>query len=66
VAAVGSTAIMSLALLAPPVQGQAVDYGALQQLLKEPVTTSVTGSPQRVSEVPATMEIITKCLQGIL
>jgi outer membrane receptor for ferrienterochelin and colicins len=59
VAAVGSTAIMSLALLAPPVQGQSVDYGALQQLFKEPVTTSVTGSPQRVSEVPATMEIVT-------
>ena len=41
------------------VQGQSVDYGALQQLFKEPVTTSVTGSPQWVSEVPATMEIIT-------
>ena len=45
VAAVGPAAIMSLALLAPPVQGQWVDYGALQQLFKEPVTTSVTGPP---------------------
>ena len=38
---------------------QAVDYGALQQLLGEPVTTSATGSPQRATEVPADMEIIT-------
>jgi outer membrane receptor for ferrienterochelin and colicins len=59
VAAVGSAAIMFLTLLASPAHGQSVDYGALQQLFKEPVTTSVTGSPQRVSEVPATMEIIT-------
>jgi outer membrane receptor for ferrienterochelin and colicins len=38
---------------------QSVDYGALQQLFAEPVTTSATGSPQRASEVPANMEIIT-------
>ena len=38
---------------------QAIDYGALQQLLREPVTTSVDGSPERASDVPATMEIIT-------
>jgi outer membrane receptor for ferrienterochelin and colicins len=37
---------------------QSVDYGALERLFKEPVTTSVDGSPQRVSDVPATMEII--------
>ena len=36
-----------------------MDYGALEQLFKEPVTTSVNGSPERVSDVPATMEIIT-------
>jgi outer membrane receptor for ferrienterochelin and colicins len=41
------------------VHGQALDYAALEQLFGEPVTTSVTGSPQRVSEVPASMEIIT-------
>ncbi|MHB1204701.1 MAG: TonB-dependent receptor plug domain-containing protein [Rhodospirillaceae bacterium] len=38
---------------------QSIDYGSLQQLFGEPVTTSVTGSPQRASEVPAAMEIIT-------
>jgi iron complex outermembrane receptor protein len=37
---------------------QTMDYGALETLFGEPVTTSATGSPQRVSEVPAEMEII--------
>jgi outer membrane receptor for ferrienterochelin and colicins len=38
--------------------GQTVDYAALEQLFGEPVTTSVTGSPQRESDVPASMEIL--------
>jgi iron complex outermembrane receptor protein len=38
---------------------QSMDYGALEQLFGEPVTTSATGSPQRASDVPANMEIIT-------
>jgi outer membrane receptor for ferrienterochelin and colicins len=38
---------------------QSIDYGALEQLFAEPVTTSATGSPQRASKVPANMEIIT-------
>jgi len=38
---------------------QTVDYGALEKLFAEPVTTSATGSPQRASEVPADMEIVT-------
>jgi outer membrane receptor for ferrienterochelin and colicins len=38
---------------------QMIDYGPLEQLFGEPVTTSVTGSPQRTSEVPANIEIIT-------
>ncbi len=40
-------------------QAKSMDYGSLEQLFKEPVTTSVTGTPQRVSEVPDTMVIIT-------
>ncbi len=56
-----SVALASLLSIvcAAPLAAQAVDYGALQQLFNEPVTTSVDGSPQRVSNVPATMEIIT-------
>jgi iron complex outermembrane receptor protein len=38
---------------------QSIDYGALEQLFQEPVTTSATGSPQRVTDVPASMVIIT-------
>jgi outer membrane receptor for ferrienterochelin and colicins len=40
-------------------QAKSMDYGAFEQLFKEPVTTSVTGTPQRVSEVPVTMVIVT-------
>jgi iron complex outermembrane receptor protein len=39
---------------------QPVDYGALEQLFGEPVTTSVTGKPQRVTDAPANIEIITQ------
>lgn len=38
---------------------QSIDYGSLEQLFGEPVTTSATGKPQRVSEAPVAMEIIT-------
>ncbi len=38
---------------------QALDYGSFEELFGEPVTTSVTGSPQRASVAPATIEIIT-------
>ena len=41
-------------------RAQSVDHGALEQLFGEPVTTSATGKPQKVSEVPANMEIITQ------
>ena len=40
-------------------QAQMVDYGSLQALFGEPITTSVTGTPQRVKDVPANMTIIT-------
>lgn len=54
-----AAAIVLFSLLPSAAQAQAVDYGALQQLFGQPITTSVTGSPQRASDVPATMEIIT-------
>jgi outer membrane receptor for ferrienterochelin and colicins len=49
-----------LALGAGAARAQGVDYGALEQLFGEPVTTSATGKPQKVSEVPADMDIITQ------
>src|SRR6202043_1501479 len=55
----GGMAVLSMLGLSSPMRGQSMDYGALEQLFKEPVTTRVDGSPERVSDVPATMEIIT-------
>ncbi|MGB8536097.1 MAG: TonB-dependent receptor [Acidobacteriaceae bacterium] len=52
-------AAVIVALLPSLLHAQSLDYGALEQLFREPVTTSVDGSPQRVGDVPATMEIIT-------
>lgn len=50
-----SAALLSLAL---PAAAQTIDYGALEQLFGEPVTTSATGKPQRASDAPVSMEII--------
>ena len=41
-------------------RAETMDYGTLEQIFGEPVTTSATGQPQRVSDVPANMEIITQ------
>ena len=40
-------------------RAQSIDYGSLEQLFDEPVTTSATGSPQRATDVPVDMSIIT-------
>lgn len=53
--AIGAAAFMNLST----VRAQTMDYSSLEQLFGEPVTTSATGSPQRVTEVPANMTIIT-------
>src|SRR5436853_818634 len=39
---------------------QSVNYPELQDMFGEPITTSVTGKPQRVSEAPASLVIITR------
>jgi iron complex outermembrane receptor protein len=54
--------VICLALMAPlgHVAAQSVDYGSMEQLFGEPVTTSATGRPQKVSEAPANMVIITQ------
>ncbi len=52
-------AAVGLALAAASTaQAQSIDYGSLQALFGEPVTTSATGSPQRSTEAPADMTII--------
>ena len=46
--------------LSTTAQAQSVDYAALGQMFGEPVTTSVNGKPQRVSDAPASLVIITQ------
>ncbi|QQG35153.1 MAG: TonB-dependent receptor [Micavibrio aeruginosavorus] len=52
-------AALAISCLCLPAQAQTIDYGSLEMLFGEPVTTSATGQPQRTSDVPVTMEIIT-------
>jgi len=56
------SALISSALLFVPTAtlAQSVNYAELEQLFGEPVTTSVTGKPQRASEAPASLVIITQ------
>src|SRR5579872_1623726 len=51
--------VAAILLLPYAARAQLVDYGSLQSLFGEPVTTSATGVPQRASEVPINMTIIT-------
>ena len=55
----GAAALLILTRIAAA-QAQSVDYQGLEQLFAEPVTTSVTGKPQRVADAPANIEIITQ------
>lgn len=56
---IGLVSALLLASLSIQLHCQSIDYGVLQQLFQEPVTTSVDGSPRRASDAPASMEIIT-------
>ncbi|GAA3697083.1 hypothetical protein GCM10022268_04440 [Sphingomonas cynarae] len=53
-------ALVSAAVISPAAVAQSIDYQALQDAIGEPVTTSVTGKPQRASELPASTIIITQ------
>lgn len=55
---VGAVSALTLGA-AHPARAQSIDYGSLQQLFNEPVTTSATGSPQRATDAPVDMSIIT-------
>ncbi len=52
--------ISVLALCAGQARAQSIDYGSMEQMFGEPITTSVTGTPQRVSEAAAAMTIVTQ------
>jgi len=49
----------ALAFSASGAAAQTINYGSLEQMFGEPVTTSATGKPQTVSDAPANMIIIT-------
>lgn len=54
----GASVGLCILASASAASAQSIDYGAMEQLFNEPVTTSATGSPQRSTEVPVAMEII--------
>ena len=54
-----STVALTSLLGVSVAQAQSVDYGAAEQMFGEPVTTSATGTPQRATDVPVDMTIIT-------
>jgi outer membrane receptor for ferrienterochelin and colicins len=51
--------LLLLLSAAAPAWAQTVDHTAFEQMFGEPVTTSAIGKPQRASEVPVEMDIIT-------
>ncbi len=58
-ALIGPALVFAIFASGSAAEAQSIDYGAAEQLFGEPITTSVTGSPQRASDVPATMVIVT-------
>jgi len=46
--------------LAAPAMAQTIDYGSLEQIFGEPVTNSATGKPQRASNAPVSMVIVSQ------
>lgn len=53
------SAAVALFSLPSSARAQMINYGTLQDIFQEPVTTSATGTPQRTSEAAADMTIIT-------
>ncbi|MDR3435566.1 TonB-dependent receptor domain-containing protein [Telmatospirillum sp.] len=56
----GAAAIVAyMILISHAARGETIDYGAAQDLFGEPITTGATGTPQRLSTAPMTMDIVT-------
>jgi len=53
------TAVAVAAVVALPAIGQNIDYQNLEVIFQEPITLAANGTPQRASEVAATVDIIT-------
>ena len=57
---VTAASVAALGLAASGARAQTMDYGSLEQLFGEPVTTSATGSPKKAADAPVDMVIITQ------
>ena len=55
-----ATTVLLGSTFASAASAQSVNYGTLEDIFGEPVTTSATGKPQRASEAPVAMEILTQ------
>ncbi|MBU6475363.1 MAG: TonB-dependent receptor plug domain-containing protein, partial [Alphaproteobacteria bacterium] len=55
-----SVLFLALFYASAPARAQSINYGSLEALFGEPVTTSATGKPQRVSDAPVDMYIVTQ------
>ena len=53
-----ATCALFFGVCASSVSAQTIDYGSLELLFGEAVTTSATGKPQRASEAPVPLEIV--------
>jgi outer membrane receptor for ferrienterochelin and colicins len=51
--------VLPILLAAAGASAQILDYRGLEGLFGEPVTSSATGMPERLSDTPATMDVIT-------
>jgi len=56
---IAHTAATIVLATAAPATAQSIDHAEFEAIFGEPVTTSATGAPQRASDVPAAMTIIT-------
>ncbi len=52
-------AVLCACLCASPCIAQSLDYDDFEELFGEPVTFSATGKPERISDTPVTMDVIT-------
>lgn len=57
--AIPTLVLVTIAMTAPPSFAQSLDYGRFEGLFDEPVTMSATGKPERISDTPVTMDVIT-------
>jgi outer membrane receptor for ferrienterochelin and colicins len=52
-------AVLLGCVLSGPAAAQTLDYGIFEGMFDEPVTDSATGKPERISDTPVTMDVLT-------